>query len=107
MSFNLCRDVEALVQECLDLHEKHMVLKGCDKSKHSKTLLHELAKQSSAALQQQLSDLLTYRHSEKTLSNRHQGFGWSSEIIRQRFTAGVQKEVEGIYAEILKHRDTH
>jgi len=100
MSFDVRKDIEALVQECLALHEKHLELSGDEHHGSRKAEVKSMAKESSAKLQGILLDLLTYRHAEKTMSNRHQGFGWSSEIIRERFTACVQKEVEGIYAKL-------
>jgi hypothetical protein len=100
MSFDVRKDIEALVQECLALHEKHLELSGDEHYSSRKSEIRTLAKESSTKLQGTLHDLLTYRHAEKTMSNRHQGFGWSSEIIRERFTACVQKEVESIYAKL-------
>ena len=100
MSFDVRKGIETLVQECLAVHEKHVELSGGEHHGSRRAEVKALAKESSAKLQGVLLDLLTYRHAEKTLSNRHQGFGWSSEIIRERFTACVQKEVESIYAKL-------
>jgi hypothetical protein len=105
-NFALSANMEALIQECFVLHDKHAQVGGGKTSPVDPAKVKMLAKEASQRLQGTLVDLLTYRHAEKTNSNRHQGFGWSTDIISERFTASVQKELEKIYEE-LKHGDTH
>jgi hypothetical protein len=104
--FALSANIELLIQECFSLHRKHLQVSGAEAEPVDAQQVKQLAKEASRRLQAFLVDLLLYRHAEKTNSNRHQGFGWSTDIIRDRFTSRVQKELEGIYA-ALRHDDTH
>jgi hypothetical protein len=97
MSFELEKDIYALVQECLSLHKKHLELSGTVFEIDEEKLKSHCA-QSSSRLRIYLVELMEYRHVEETTSNRHKGFGWSTEVIQERFTARVQKYVEDIYA---------
>jgi hypothetical protein len=103
--FALSENIEVLIQECFSLHGKHLQVNGGQAEPVDTQQIKKLAKEASKRLQSLLADLLLYRHAEKTNSNRHQGFGWSTDIIRDRFTSSVQKELEGIYA-ALRHDDT-
>jgi hypothetical protein len=103
--FALATNIESLIQECFLLHDKHICVGGGDAHPVDPKRVKTLAKEASQRLQVMLADLLIFRHTEKTNSNRHQGFGWSTDIIRDRFTASVQKELEVIY-ETLMHDDT-
>jgi hypothetical protein len=100
MSFELEKDMYALVQECLSLHKKHLELGGTAfESDDSKLRL--LCAQSCTQLREYLVELLEYRHAEETTSKRHNGFGWSTEVIQERFTARVQRHVEDIYSSLV------
>lgn len=103
--FALGENIESLIQECFLLHDKHVCVGGGDAHPVDPNRVKKLAKEASQRLQGFLAELLVFRHTEKTNSNRHQGFGWSTDIIRDRFTASVQKELEGIYASLM-HGDT-
>jgi hypothetical protein len=103
--FALGANIESLIQECFLLHDKHVCVGGGDARPVDPIRINKLAAEASRRLQDMLADLLMFRHTEKTNSNRHQGFGWSTDIIRDRFTASVQKELEGIYASLM-HDDT-
>ena len=97
MSFDLEKDIYALVQECLSLHKKHLELEGIAfETDEAKLKVH--CAHASTQLRLYLVQLLEYRHEEETTSKRHNGFGWSTEVIQERFTARVQKHVEDIYA---------
>jgi hypothetical protein len=103
MGFHLEDDMVKLIQECFVKHDKHLVLadSGGAKSVPGEKEIRRKVKKSCKRLQRMLQELLEFKHAEQTSSDRHQGYGWSSEIIRERFCAAINAEIELTYKALL------
>lgn len=102
MGFHLEDDMVRLIQECFVKHDKHLVLAegGGAKPPEEKEIRRKVRK-SCKRLQRMLQELLEFKHAEQTSSDRHQGYGWSSEIVRERFAAAINAEIELTYKALL------